>query len=180
MKKPDVYNEIPRTPNFDLEAADAVKYEGLPPLMPSKKVENLVFRNVKNIWLHDNSSVGISHVTLTTASDHEEQNGTDVVFQNGQIVHIGSLSHTNAFSNYEAVDLMGGTIGPAFTTFGSLLGLSDIVLEESTTDGYIRDPLTDNIPSLLQQDATTIRAVDGLQFGSRDALYVDSFEIPCI
>lgn len=169
MEKPVVYNELPRTPDFDREIADAVKYEGLPPLTSSKGVKNLVFKNVRTIWFRDDSEVGISRVSPTSISG--EENGTDVVIQNGQIVHVGSLSNTHDFVNYEIFDLKGGSIAPSFTTFGSALGLSDIVLAESTNDGTVLDPLTDSIPALLQKTSTVIRAVDGLQFGSRDALY---------
>ncbi|GJJ06667.1 hypothetical protein Clacol_000862 [Clathrus columnatus] len=176
IKKPDVYNEIPRTPNFDREAADAVKYEGLPPLIPSKQVKNLIFKNVKNVWLHDHhdgvntSQFGIKHVpTPMTAALN---GGTDVVIRNGEIVHVDSLLDlTNGdFMDYDIFDLEGGSLAPSLTTFGSPLGLTDIILEDSTGDGTVLDPLTDNIPSILREDATIIRAVDGLQFGSRDAL----------
>jgi hypothetical protein len=54
-------------------------------------------------------------------------------------------------------------------SFGSPLGLEHIVAEDSTNDGTIYDPLVRAVPKVLDADVMA-RAVDGLQFGSRDAL----------
>ncbi|KAJ6601705.1 hypothetical protein DFH09DRAFT_499518 [Mycena vulgaris] len=55
------------------------------------------------------------------------------------------------------------------TTFGSDLGLSEILAESSTNDGPVFDPLTMRAPSILGD--TVVRAVDELQFGGRNTLY---------
>lgn len=51
--KPTSFQQAPRTPNFDLEAAAAIKYEGLPPLIPKKAKELVVFANISSIFVQD-------------------------------------------------------------------------------------------------------------------------------
>ena len=70
----------------------------------------------------------------------------------------------------QIVDLRGGSISPGLTTFGSPLGLVEIDSEDSTNDGLVFDPLVDRVPSIIGGDAALVRAVDGLQFGGRNAL----------
>lgn len=55
--------------------------------------------------------------------------------------------------------------------FGGRLGLDHIEDEESTHDGFVPDILASEPPSILGQ-GSLVRAVDGLQFESRDALWV--------
>jgi hypothetical protein len=80
-----------------------------------------------------------------------------------------------AAANAKVVDLLGGFLAPGLTTFGSDLGLSEIMLESSTTDGPVFDPLTMQVPNILAN--SIIRAVDGLQFGGRNTLCVPLPEI---
>ena len=70
----------------------------------------------------------------------------------------------------EIVDLEGGSIAPGLMTFGSQLGLIEILMEQSTNDGIVIDPLTDKVPSVVGGDEAVIRAVDGLQFEGRNTL----------
>jgi hypothetical protein len=65
-------------------------------------------------------------------------------------------------------DLKGGSIYPALVSIGSNLGLQEIMLEQSTADGPVFDPLLTPFPAILGQ--TLVQAVDGLQFGTRDVL----------
>jgi hypothetical protein len=58
---------------------------------------------------------------------------------------------------------------PGLVSFGSSLGLTHIAAEQSTNDGAAFDPLTGGVPGILGSEAV-IRAVDGLQFESRNAL----------
>jgi len=51
------------------------------------------------------------------------------------------------------------------------LGLQDIQEEPTTEDGPVPDPLTSNVPEIIGGDGGLIRAVDGLQYSSRDAQY---------
>jgi hypothetical protein len=55
------------------------------------------------------------------------------------------------------------------------MALQDIDQEPSTQDGNVIDPLTSIVPEIIGGDGSLIRAVDGLQYHSRDALYVDHF-----
>ena len=52
----------------------------------------------------------------------------------------------------------------------ALVGLQEIAMGASTVNSQILDPLVDNISSILKD--TFVRAVDGLKFASRDAMYV--------
>ena len=71
----------------------------------------------------------------------------------------------------ELVDLEGGSLVPGLTSYGSQLGLEEILFESSTNDGVVFDPLVDgNLPSVLGKDTAIIRAVDGLQFNGRNTL----------
>lgn len=66
---------------------------------------------------------------------------------------------------------------PALISVGSPLGLEEIQAESSTKDGEVFDPLSSDNPSIIGGDGSLIRAVDGLQFSSRDALYEISISI---
>lgn len=59
---------------------------------------------------------------------------------------------------------------PGLLSYGSRLGLVHIAGEATTQDGEVFDILTDKVPSVLGRNAAVIRAVDGLQFTTRDAL----------
>lgn len=60
---------------------------------------------------------------------------------------------------------------PALVSFGSPLGLQEISGEPSTYDGVVFDAFGE-VPAIIGGDQSVIRAVDGLQYGTRDALYV--------
>jgi hypothetical protein len=55
-------------------------------------------------------------------------------------------------------------------SFGSPLGLEHIAAEYSTNDGTVHDLLVRPVPKAVR--GVMPRAVDGLQFASRDALYI--------
>lgn len=59
---------------------------------------------------------------------------------------------------------------PGLVSYGSPLGLVHIAGEESTQDGEVFDSLMDKLPTILGGNTAVIRAVDGLQFATRDAL----------
>ena len=47
-EKPAIFQKVPKTPNFDREAENAIKYDGLPPLAPEKTISGtVIFINVK-------------------------------------------------------------------------------------------------------------------------------------
>ena len=59
---------------------------------------------------------------------------------------------------------------PALTSVGTALGLQDIALERTTSDGPVNDPRLGSVPGTFNDDI--VRAYDGLMFGTRDALLV--------
>ena len=59
VKKPIEFQVPPKVPNFDKEAKDAVKYEGLPPLLPSSKIDSAIFTNVRKLYTRDISGTKI-------------------------------------------------------------------------------------------------------------------------
>ncbi|KAH9474485.1 hypothetical protein JR316_0012944 [Psilocybe cubensis] len=165
-KKPDFLQRIPKTPDFSKEAKDAVEYDGLPPLETDHaKASTVLFTNVDVVLLKDGSEL---RQVFTSAVDGPL--GV-VLVEHGKIVCFG-LSRDCPSSLREGVqiiDLEGGSISPALISFGSRLALNHIDGEASTNDGAVHDPLVSDAPSILGK-GSVIRAVDGLQFGTRDAL----------
>ncbi|TFK25671.1 amidohydrolase [Coprinopsis marcescibilis] len=168
-KKPANYQRLPRMPNFDKEAAQAVDYEGLPPLKIKKPVEDtVVFTNVKRMMVR--TTTGIASV-----STGEKESGGTVIVKNGTVACAGEkalcdVAATQLQGTHRVVDLEGGSITPGLTSFGSPLGLQHIEAEPSTNDGTILDPLKNSIPEILGGYSAIVRAADGLEFASRDAL----------
>lgn len=178
--KPPTFQQLPPIPNFDKEAADAVKYEGLPPLEGKKIADKeIAFLNVHSMHIRDREHGGV--MTIFDNSESEKGTGGNwtVVTRNGDVtcvqsaVEPGLSSCLPNFSNAgtEIIDLKGGSIAPGLTSFGSGLGLVEILLERSTADGNVYDPLTSaGVPSIVGGDQAIMRAVDGLQFGGRNTL----------
>ncbi|KAF9450409.1 composite domain of metallo-dependent hydrolase [Macrolepiota fuliginosa MF-IS2] len=163
--------KAPKTPNFDKEAQLAVEYDGLPPLTPQpEQAASILFTNVSRVHTRG-PKCGISQVYSMS-----EAGELGAVFVNkGKIICVGLPSicgkQARTFKgDIKVIDLQGGSIAPALTSFGSPLGLEDIQGESSTKDGKVIDPLKSDVPSILGGDGSVIRAVDGLQFSSRDAL----------
>lgn len=137
----------------------------------------VVFIGVKSVWMPSVQADGKVEIIEAFSADSltGEHTGT-VIVQNGAIVCYGSFT-TCTFSSDKAhvrkVDLKGGSISPALLSYGSQLGLQEISGEASTVDGAVLEPLRGDLPSVLGEGKdAVIRAVDGLQFESRDALYV--------
>jgi hypothetical protein len=172
IHKPSSFQKSPKVPVFDKEASDAVKYEGLPPLRPRKSMtETTIFTNVKSLY-----TIGPEAVREVFSSQNETPFGV-VVTHNGSVVCSGSQQTCMASAAFDdpevtIVDLEGGSISPGFVSFGSPLGLQHIDQEPSTNDGYVYDPLVKAVPKVLGGDTAIVRAIDGLLYGSRDALYV--------
>ena len=179
---------MPKTPDFSKDAENALKYEGLPPLVPMRSNSDLViFTNVSSVFVkHD---YGIREAF----SASEASVSGNVVVEKGEIICIGDASTcsvTKYDSNIQHVDLKGGSIScvnslyqtfcelyhnypfffsPALISYGSRLGLNHIDGEPSTNDGYVHNPLKSNPPEIIGE-GSIIKAVDGLQFHTRDAL----------
>lgn len=60
-------------------------------------------------------------------------------------------------------------IRPGLISYGAPLALNHIDAERSANDGRVSNPLLSESPTILGP-GNVIRAVDGLQFATRDAL----------
>ncbi|KAI6000811.1 hypothetical protein EDD15DRAFT_2362285 [Pisolithus albus] len=157
------FQEAAITPDFDDEAQATVTYEGLPPLDPKEAVTTIVFRNASSIWLRDSS--GAKLVYEAPAAEYE-----GVLVFDGTIVCVGSEDECppDNYAGYYVKDLQRGSIMPALTSVGTALGLQEIPLERTTSDGPVNDPLLGSMPGIL--DDGIVSAYDGLMFRTRDAL----------
>lgn len=165
IPKPDELQYTPETPNFDKEVEDTLSHDGLPPLLPNKTSHGtVVFTNVSEVYMRKNAEI---HELLTA----QIEPGV-VVVHGGRIVCSGTASTCQStFGEHkDTIDLHGGSITPGLVTFGSPLGLQEISGEVSTSDGLILDPLLLDIPELAGGGRAVIRAADGLQYITRDAL----------
>ena len=100
------------------------------------------------------------------------------VSPNGKFTCIGSHAScliSNLLDEASIIDLNGGSIAPAFVSFSSSLGLQEIYAEVSTNDGTVIDPLLEPIPRVVGGDTSIMHALDGLEFGTRDSLYVKGY-----
>ncbi|KAJ7273060.1 hypothetical protein C8J57DRAFT_1316535 [Mycena rebaudengoi] len=164
-EKPASHQHAPKTPNWDQERQAAVEFDGLPPLeAPRPTTGTVVFRNVSSFWTRGNKDdAGSASIPIVRPAGN-------VVVENGVVVWSGPDAELiDLDSGALVVDLQGGSICPALVSIGAQLGLQEIEYEDSTSDGVVLDPLSQNIPAILGTD-TLIRAVDGLEFGTRDAL----------
>ncbi|KAJ7116412.1 carbohydrate esterase family 9 protein [Mycena epipterygia] len=164
VEKPDTFQHSPPVPNFDHEAQEAVKYEGLPPLEPTAATtRSVVFVNVRSVF-----KSGVSAVEQLFSAADDGPLGT-VVTENGLITCVGVCAMDVADAT--TIDLQAGSISPGLVSFGSPLGLEHIAQEASTVDGPIFDPMSKNgVPEIVGGDGAIIRAADGLLFRTRDAL----------
>ncbi|KAJ3740867.1 hypothetical protein DFH05DRAFT_1528666 [Lentinula detonsa] len=169
VPKPEVLQHAPKTPDFDEETKAALKYDGLPPLEPKESISDVVvFQNFDSLFL--NTRRGVEEIF--SAEDYVGPPQIAVV-QNGVLSYIGTFEGRpiNLNMSTRIVDLHGGSIAPGLLSYGSRLGLVHIAGEATTQDGEVFDGLMHSeIPSLLGGDAAVIRALDGLQFTTRDAL----------
>jgi hypothetical protein len=170
--RPSTFQELPKTPDFDKEAADSVKYDGIPPLR-SRKAKHVAFVNVTSAYRKTPSGV----VKVYDQSDDLNGQLATVTVRDG-VLTCASPGSTCLFAAQdeggieEVIDLKGGSMAPGLTSFGSPLGLTEIRMEPSTNDGDVYDPLIHGVPSILGGDRAIMRAVDGLSFGGRNSLYV--------
>ncbi|KAJ7731100.1 carbohydrate esterase family 9 protein [Mycena maculata] len=161
--KPKFSQKVPATPDFEREIADAIKYEGLPPLEPKKAESDVVvFNNVGGVFLKDQSTRSVNEVFTSASAEGV------VVVEKGRLVCSGDCATDLSRSDAVHIDLEGGSITPGLVSYGSPLGLSHISGEASTNDGPVFDPLSGNVPEIV--DGSIIKAADGLLFATRDAL----------
>lgn len=186
LHKPKHLQEVPKAPNWDHEAEQAVLYDGLPPLrgrkVPSHSKANggVRFVNMTSMWLRDDDGDVYSVFDLHDETDYEQVEGESKrVSTREMVVTCDGLIAICAEGEYlglcgeeveEVVDLQHGSIAPGLTTFGSPIGLEEIELESSTNDGFVPNPLKNKVPDIIGGDETAMRAADGLQFGGRNML----------
>ena len=159
-------SNAPKTPDFEEEAKAAVKHDGLPPLGPKESTpQAILFTNLTNLWIRKGNKVHSVFDDLTSPAEHGV-----VGVMGGSIICVTAKECKQFESLIErVVDLKGGALQPGLVTYGSSLGLQEIAMEKSTVDGPVFDPLTHTIPKILGED-TLVRAVDGLQYQTRDSL----------
>ncbi|KAJ7464200.1 hypothetical protein B0H11DRAFT_2285094 [Mycena galericulata] len=172
LHKPHAFQDVPQTPTWEEEVKKTIEFEGLPPLEGRETKGAVLFVNVTQVW--QRMSSGVAQVLGGDAPDSSWQ----VLVEGGAIrcfaregevgAAAGCAGREYTLAGAEVVDLMGGALAPGLTTFGSDLGLSEIMLESSTNDGPVFDPLTMQVPDILHK--TVVRAADGLQFGGRNTL----------
>ncbi|KAF8633299.1 hypothetical protein AX17_004474 [Amanita inopinata Kibby_2008] len=167
VEKPPVFQRPPKTPNFDKQRAETLKFDGLPPLdVERTDATPVLFTNVSSVYIRNGSSID-QLITGSTTGDW-----ATVLAYKGKITVCTSetlLCSLSSTAN-KHIDLDGGFISPALVTFGSPLGLEHIEAEGSTTDGSVADLLGSTLPEIAGGQGAIIRAADGLQFSTRDAL----------
>ncbi|KAJ9476056.1 Carbohydrate esterase [Pseudozyma hubeiensis] len=127
------------------------------------------FINVGQRFFRSRDEQRISTETFSSAS------GT-IVVADGKVLCSGKACSSAVChsSSIRIIDAHGGVVLPGLTSFGSNLGLTDIVSEADASDGYTFDPTTS--PNAIVQTPEylrtwpTARAVDGLQFNGHDLL----------
>lgn len=176
--KPSNFQNLPSTPNWDREAEEAVKWDGVPPLTDKRNSvvgKTVKIEGVKSAWHYGTNG----DIELLFDANYED-NGRALFVRDGQIICVvAGNSSCGEYKDQEidqVVDLQGGSLAPGLTTYGSPLGLVEIRLEQSTNDGEVHDLLDGDMPSILGN--AIIRAVDGLQFEGRNTLLV--FFCPCL
>ena len=182
VQKSQELQKAPKVPNFDKEAEDAIKYEGLPPLLTEKNrlTGDVLFKNVKSVYQPINSK--ISHSRLFSSVVDGERFPPSVLVQKGRITCMGRCTQERVMArteNVTIIDLEGGALSPGLVSFGAPLGVEEIQQEESTNDGIVIDPLTKVTPKILNDgEGGVVRAVDGLAFMGRDTLWVATIICP--
>lgn len=115
-------------------------------------VEEVKFINVKKVWLAGGDG-------LRSAAESAGEELYEVLMRDGEMVCVEQSCPTTLTDKIQIIDLKGGSLTPPLTTYGTLVGLLDIIAEPSTTDGTIaEEPF--NFES--GKDVKLIRAVDGL------------------
>lgn len=176
--KPTAYQGLPKVPKFDEETEKTLKHEGLPPLEPKRIITErdgegrVVFTGVKSIFVRNAEFEGIEEIFHADAQRDGEEGV--VVIEKGKIVCFGSRRSAcfqgamKSAAEPVFFDLEGGSISPGLVSYGSQLGLAEIATEAATADGLVFEPLRGEVPSIVKGEL--IRAIDGLEFGTRDAL----------
>ena len=172
-KEGEEWKYPPHVPNWDAERKEVILWDGLPPLEGQETEDVVYFTNVKQLWSRTSDGTVTQLFSAHALEDGTEQFG-DVIARNGKVVCVGvecaQEIEAAAEGCVKVVDLRGGVISPGMMTYGSPLGLEEIASEPSTGDGATYDAFTSNIPAILNDPGSLLRAMDGLVFGTRNAL----------
>jgi len=171
-KEGDRWRRPPPVPNWDSEREETLRWDGLPPLQGHQHSDQVLFVNVKKVWAR---TAGGNVQPLGIRAGNDSHVGT-VVVTAGKISCIG-LACSAGLNGAKVIDLKGGSISPGLMSYGSPLGLGEIQGEDSTLDGPLPDALGNGVPKILDDDGGLVRAVDGLAFQTRDALYVKQLSL---
>ena len=167
-KEGDEWRQLPETPNWDQERMAALRWDGLPPLEGRKFSTKVVFTNIKEVWKRSrNGGIERAFSAESFGGQHVEL-GT-VIVEEGRMTCIGVRCSDNSGDATE-INLHGGTISPGLMSYGSPLGLEEIISEPSTSDGESYDAFKTNVPKILDNIGGVVRAMDALMFSTRDAL----------
>ena len=166
-KEAPEWREPPSVPDWERERQEALRWDGLPPLTVDQSSADVVFTNVSKVLVR--GAEGIEHLFRPSAQD--QARGV-VIVNAGKIVCAGvDNTCTSLVTNgARLVDLEGGSIAPAFISFGSNLGLQEITYEPSTGDGFLFDAFEKDVPIVLRDPGGIVQAADGLEFQTRNAL----------
>lgn len=118
--KPAEAQNITTAGHYEEEIAEALATRGDPDLRPKKQASSVIFNGISSIYLP---------ARATAMSD-----GDRLVIRDGEIACIGACE-TASDSDFEMIDLKGGSVTPGLITVGAPLGLNEIDQEPSTSDG---------------------------------------------
>ena len=178
--KPEAHQHAPTPPKWDVETTRTLEYDGLPPLEPKFRPHMVAFTNVSQFWTRDDVRGTVVDQFAAPQALDGETSGV-VVASQGQVVCAGPVASCSSYmwsAETTVVDLAGGAVQPGLVNYGAELGLSEIAAEASTRDGFAADPLQGQ-PSFFGPGGYIAKAIDGLQFGTRDALWVQSSVLAC-
>jgi hypothetical protein len=106
VKKPEKAQKVPKVPDFEQEAKDAIKYDGLPPLeMTRSKSDIVAFHHVNAVYLRRGNKIEQVFSTV----DHCGV----VIAEGGKIACYGSKDECSLAAygiDIQHVDLKGGSI----------------------------------------------------------------------
>ena len=176
VKMDEGRHHAPKTPDWEREREEAIRWEGLPPLEGERTPGVVMFTHVKELWTRDALRPESKTPIEGAKRDFGEGLGV-VVVQDGRIACMAHQRDSEVClslfgtQDVKKINLHGGSVSPGFTTFGSILGIEEMHTETSTGDGGpSSDPLVSDVPKIVGDELGLIQVVDALNFGTRDAL----------
>ena len=103
VEKSKDLQRVPGPPNFDKEAEEALKHDGLPPLTPKAHSGTVIFTNLSSIYVRR------GHDIIEVLSATQDEKAT-VVVQNGVVTCTRNCSPTSVSLSTRQINLEGGSI----------------------------------------------------------------------